>query len=166
MLAGMACWTSIRGPAKTALSGIAVLLAACYLVNAWYWLDWSRPSTRWLSVSCSGGAVTVSWEPDEAPLWFGWQRTGLHTGTYDVKFYRYEPVWLPRWNSSAYAKSMTVPIWIPLAICAVPAASLWIKDWRGKRRPGVCRCCGYDRCGLAPDAKCPECGAVPAPAAK
>jgi hypothetical protein len=32
---------------------------------------------------------------------------------------------------------------------------------RGMR--GECRSCGYDRRGLAADAKCPECGTVPAP---
>jgi hypothetical protein len=31
-----------------------------------------------------------------------------------------------------------------------------------RRRKGLCLCCRYNRAGLAADAKCPECGTVPA----
>jgi hypothetical protein len=61
--------------------------------------------------------------------------------------------------------------WATLSSCGVSLAafSLWFFLWRRLRRPerrtelGQCPECGYDRRGLAADAKCPECGTVPAP---
>jgi len=56
-----------------------------------------------------------------------------------------------------------VPLWIPILILAAPVVLLWRADRRAalRRRAGHCRSCGYSRRGLAPDAKCPECGAAP-----
>jgi hypothetical protein len=55
-----------------------------------------------------------------------------------------------------------VPMWGPLMLVMVPSALWWyvdIREWR--RRHGLlCRSCGYDRHGLAADAKCPECGTI------
>jgi hypothetical protein len=47
-----------------------------------------------------------------------------------------------------------------VGLTLIPAAILWRADRRG-RAPGLCGGCGYDRRGLAADAKCPECGTVP-----
>jgi hypothetical protein len=47
------------------------------------------------------------------------------------------------------------PLWLPAAALAAPAGWLW---WRGSRRAGRCRRCGYDLSGLPVTAACPECG--------
>jgi hypothetical protein len=56
-----------------------------------------------------------------------------------------------------------VTLLYPVLLTGVPAAALWRRDIRERRRAraGSCLACGYDRRGLAADAKCPECGAVP-----
>jgi hypothetical protein len=55
-----------------------------------------------------------------------------------------------------------LPAWLlvspPLALTLAMWASYFLRRLRG--RPHQCAC-GYDRRGLAADAKCPECGAVP-----
>jgi hypothetical protein len=58
---------------------------------------------------------------------------------------------------------ISIPLWVPLLAAATPASLLWRSDIKAHRRkPNVCWRCSYDRAGLAPDAKCPECGsAVP-----
>jgi hypothetical protein len=48
----------------------------------------------------------------------------------------------------------------PVLLTALPAALLWYADCR-RSKPGACGRCGYDRAGLAADAKCPECGTAP-----
>jgi hypothetical protein len=48
----------------------------------------------------------------------------------------------------------------PLLVTTLLAALLWHMD-RRRFGPGHCGKCGYDRRGLAADAKCPECGAAP-----
>lgn len=53
-----------------------------------------------------------------------------------------------------------VPLWMPLAGSLAITAAAWILGNRAARhaRSGLCPACGYNRAGLAPDAKCPECG--------
>jgi len=52
------------------------------------------------------------------------------------------------------------------AMLAALALWLWYPIYTYSKLPkeGHCPKCGYDFRGLAPDASCPECGEVPAPA--
>lgn len=58
-------------------------------------------------------------------------------------------------GDSCYGGGYALPLWIPFAALALPAAFLW---WwqRPRRRPGTCRECGYDL--RASGERCPECG--------
>ena len=49
-----------------------------------------------------------------------------------------------------------IPLWIPLAIFAVPTALLFYLD-RRRATPGTCARCGYDLTGNT-SGRCPECG--------
>jgi hypothetical protein len=77
--------------------------------------------------------------------------------------------WLPSGRVGAGWVEIGVPYWMPLAPMLAFAVSFWYGEirrrWR-RAKAGLCRRCGYSRRGLASDAKCPECGAVPARAAK
>jgi hypothetical protein len=53
----------------------------------------------------------------------------------------------------------------PILLAAIPAALLWYAD-RRRFGPHACGTCDYDRRGLAPDTKCPECATAPTPAPK
>jgi hypothetical protein len=50
---------------------------------------------------------------------------------------------------------VTLPLWLPFGVVALPAAYLWYRDRRPPR--GRCRRCGYDLTGNV-SGRCPECG--------
>jgi hypothetical protein len=117
-----------------------------------------------------------------------WFHVGINDGVNAVEYGAARLLW---WRGIVYT-----PSWFDAGVCPfewalVPAIDhdvgwssykiivpLWpvlgvslFATWRVSKREqlarrGACRSCGYDRRGLADDAKCPECGAVPIGAPK
>jgi len=52
--------------------------------------------------------------------------------------------------------TLTLPLWIPFVLIAIPTAALWWRD-RCSIAPGHCRRCGYSLAGNV-SGVCPECG--------
>jgi hypothetical protein len=83
----------------------------------------------------------------------------------------------PQWSTSWHREHRQVgtltfksryrfPLWPALVATLAVAAVAWGVAARGRcRTPSVCRC-GYDLTGLPPGSPCPECAAIPRPAAK
>jgi hypothetical protein len=99
--------------------------------------DWSR----W-ELECDANYLDLSdstmWWDSSDPAWRAgvlWERLGPNVGA-------------------------GVSLVYPVLLTAIPAAFLWYK-YRRRYGPHQCQKCGYDRAGLAADAKCPECGIVP-----
>jgi hypothetical protein len=65
------------------------------------------------------------------------------------------------WSRDPSGSSVGVSLMYPFLLTVVPAALLWYAN-RSRIGPGICVRCGYDRRGLPAEAKCPECGTVPA----
>jgi len=59
-------------------------------------------------------------------------------------------------SSGTTKTSVEVPLWIPLAIVAIPTAILFYRD-RRRIPPGHCEKCGYDLTGNE-SGRCSECG--------
>ena len=65
--------------------------------------------------------------------------------------------WIPLWQPQGSGGSfVSIPIWMPFALVALPTTLLWWLDRRRYPR-GHCQRCGYDLRGL-PEPRCPECG--------
>jgi hypothetical protein len=93
---------------------------------------------------------TVIAPPAREPLWRWWYSTDLAATS------------ARGWSQDEIA----LPLWPAILLLLILTLVLHYEP-RAKRRQrlGQCLACGYDRRGLPDGAKCPECGAVPIPAA-
>ena len=143
---------------------VCVCLAAVMVASNWYVLVFvgSRQNSRsllWASID--PGAIFLWLEleyqqPPPTPL-FRWYVKQVDA----YKFGRDDPpyAWLPRYfhSRSGYPQgdTLTLPLWIPLLLTALPTAILF---YRGRKpKPGHCKKCRYNLAGLK-DNRGPECG--------
>lgn len=65
-------------------------------------------------------------------------------------------LWAWRWNEGGGSQ---FPLWFPALFAAIPAGLMWRNEIIARRRkPGMCKKCGYDISGLVGKDACPECG--------
>ena len=150
---------------RTALSGArwisttaALAFAAAIFVTAWrVWL-WGVTPQFMLSFEYGRVEVRTSETPSHGE-WWNPQMLGHLVGPIQPCGLR----WL-RWDfedgGDQYGRVVAIPMWTVAALVAAIAAPLWTLHLRARHRArvGLCKGCGYDRKGLAIDAKCPECG--------
>jgi hypothetical protein len=148
----------IRRAAKWACVGLVVLVTAVWVASGWFWTgtNWNDSGgTTWVCVSA--GQVSVSRYMPQVFLagskwqqqWSGW-RFGYESGFAGL-------------SGFSTITSHSVPFW-PLVVAGVAGVAWdWRAEARARRRTGLCAACGYDRHGLKPDAKCPECGTLRTP---
>ena len=140
----------------------SALIVVAWPVSPWWYFGWERYTplrNDWVCVG--GGALRVAWQPLSAPLTIPISHTGFRHGLL-IREARGLWGWKPEWGKPGATVYASVPLWMPFAAMVLPAGALWRRDIREARRArGGCASCGYDRRGLAADAKCPECGTVP-----
>jgi hypothetical protein len=133
---------------------VAVVGAANIASVWWSVVNWQA---AWGFIWVQSGYVAVAWG----------DYAGLGKPGFNM-FWRLPSVmrvqWWPHLSQTPF-HSVLIPLWIPLVVVAAATALLWTADRRGTQRESGGRCpkCQYDRRGLAPDAKCPECGTIPTP---
>ena len=74
--------------------------------------------------------------------------------------------WLPGVAESPmnpFTRALVIPLWMPLVLCAGPAAWLVWRDRKAARLANLCPKCSYPLGGLPPGSPCPECGKGTAP---
>jgi hypothetical protein len=162
-------WRRFRKWAKWACTLAAISAIGGSVLSAFYWWSWvgkSRFDEVMWSANLGGGLVWVeridgeralSTQPDggwsaEAPYSWRWGLAGEEI-----------PATPGSWRAGAHfwrgpqACSAGVSVLYPILLACAAAALFWYAD-RARFGPGRCTKCGYDRRGLAADAKCPECG--------
>ena len=111
----------------------------------------------------SDGLICVIWRDprNKAP----WKTFGHETGINAYRINRTSSTYYLKWWPEVdlvqlpgfiFANYISIPLWMPLTLIAVPTAYLW---WRQRRRirQGCCEVCGYDLRGSVSD-RCSECG--------
>jgi hypothetical protein len=167
-------WRRLRKWAKwtcTLAAGAAVALAVfSRFYRCGYGATTNSGSTVWHVRVDSGQMLAVrigglpngplpmplGWKMWWSPHWY-WGYWGEET-PYAVEFAWHAGV---RYEAHPYGWTFGVSVLHPVALTLIAAALLWYAD-RRRRGPGSCGGCGYDRAGLAADAKCPECGTIAA----
>ena len=125
---------------------LSLLIAAAFVVSAWWFVVVQVPTPYGPFVSLVHGAIVVMM--DDFP--YDW----VHVET--------KPAWdLFRWNRwGATAWGVELPLYAVFAAIAIPTLLVW-RFWPKPSKPGHCRC-GYDLRGNE-SGVCPECGVeVPA----
>jgi hypothetical protein len=153
---------ALGGTLKWGCTAGTVLLAVLWVGSRWWEVGWSR--------SAGGKATSISFNTGGA---FFWHWAGLYVQQKDepAHFFAHRlredarsgGSWKPGVERMSIQLTVYVPLWIPFAVAAVSAGALWCPAAfrRHPRAQQSCPACGYDRRGLAADAKCPECGVVP-----
>jgi hypothetical protein len=134
---------------KWAGTAASVAIVGSLLTSYWDGVCWQWGSYEPL-VDLWDGAIVVMWWPDRLP---DDQKTdALFGALFDLMD---ASLWLPKARTDGPIRFLTVPLWLPLLLVAVPTALLW---WRDRRFPaGHCQHCGYNLTGNV-SGRCPECG--------
>jgi hypothetical protein len=126
-------------------------------------LAWGASAFGYASYYFSGSACACSIGSGLISGAIGDGAWAEETRGWDVGIFRREDrprlIWLPIVGGSDLFE-LCVPLWMPWLVAS--GFAFW--RFRADRLPGpqACLSCGYDRAGLAADAKCPDCGEVPA----
>jgi hypothetical protein len=153
----LSCGMRVRFQSVTRWAGTA----ACLLVLlAWFssgvWppmVNLKHAPRLWLT---NGWLVVLGADistrmPDDFGLW----DNSVVQGSEWTWYFRYRTLRMP---SPGCPTTYCLPLWVPLAVLAVPTSWLWCRRLWPRFTPGHCPKCGYSLAGLAAGAACPECG--------
>jgi hypothetical protein len=142
-------------------AAVTVLLLVVWVASGWFMYVWVTP--RCLCVFLGRGAVGYGRVARLAP--------GDYADTLPADIERANRRWQhfqmlgrPSVFNNYTGPEVVCPVWIPAAAMASITLLAWRLDALARRRARTTHCpkCGYDRAGIAAEAKCPECGSAPA----
>ncbi|HVU63697.1 MAG TPA: hypothetical protein VHC70_06960 [Phycisphaerales bacterium] len=137
------------GGAAVTLLLVVVWVRSEYVIDGYSW--------RHGDIHTEAGALHLLYCPK------GWSVSGLrHDPVYDPPA---PPDWGWRSEARVLSQLWVLPLWMPATLAFGAASTAWRLDTLARRRAcgglTLCPKCNYDRAGIAADAKCPECGALP-----
>lgn len=138
----------------TLLSLTVASLGLCIL-SGWMGFGLSWKSQFWRQATLHGGMVKTWWIRSE-----GLPNPGYAPASLNTTIVQYVGFNFYMRYSLGNPLILHFPAWIVPSMTAIPTALLFRSDWltKRRRRVGVCPRCSFSLVGLAPDAKCPECG--------
>jgi hypothetical protein len=146
----------LRWSGTVVAAGAFVLAALTAVLN--FWILYT-PTCSFYAVD---GALQLSLGTNFRDQGGGWQGPSIEF----VQQREALPWFLPHRDRWGPFVEYSLPLWVPLVVCGLPAGLAWRRIVHRRRRAsvGLCSECGYERRGLVggADTKCPECGTVPA----
>jgi hypothetical protein len=150
-------------------TGAALIVLSASTLSAWYAFGVTKtvpyPNGNYApihtTIEMSGGALSYrrAQGHSHASLDSPYNVVGTHGLWYQIPAGSRDLCWAVERGGGW----LLLPAWLLVGPPFAMVASLWTPVVARRLRrssPFVC-CCGYDRHGLAADAKCPECGTVP-----
>ena len=135
-------------------AAVTLLLLVAWIGSGWAWVSHHAEHS---STDFYHGSVT--WDLFDSPVTS--HRPGWSSGLVSGKP-RFD--WVPKVRWDQWSTLFILPLWIPASVSLAVTTAAWRLDAIARRRARLNRCtkCGYNRAGIAADAKCPECGAAAA----
>jgi hypothetical protein len=131
-----------------------LLLVSSMIASFHSTISWTSGTGRF-GFGMRSGAFVLLWLPQVSQAQPRKHLTRGFSVTSHGWHFRSDYLVMPRYESTTWATGVTVPLWLLLALLAVPVAFVWRRDRRAK--PGHCEHCGYNLTGNV-SGVCPECG--------
>ena len=149
----------IRETIKWGGAVATLLLIVLWIGSGWWMVGWMNGKGEEVWLGGGGVRVDTLGPPDPDGVMTvttdrGWVAVGAPNFGINWRFYRE--------HNGGFTHTF-IPLWLPALLAAVVAIGAWRLDILARRRARITHCpkCGYDRAGIAGEAKCPECGASP-----
>jgi hypothetical protein len=140
----------IRKTIKWGTAALTLLLVVVWLGSVWRAIHWMDGNRVVMGIE-NGCLFYFETNTDPVPSKRGLSLAEPFLSRLDWSF---------TWDSGKWAWEARCPLWLFVALVLMLTLMTWRVDLilRRRERVGHCTKCGYDRTGLAKDAKCPECG--------
>ncbi len=167
-------WAKWSGAGLSALITIAFATSLCREMLIRRYVTTAK-GTGYVSVTLEAGGITLGISPPHldptSPLPPDFSNDEQTVVFYDSGVFPYSAAGLIWWvhagsvslRTGTSILVLTIPLWIPFLLFALPTIRLFMLDKR-HHRPDCCAFCGYSLTGNT-SGTCPECGATPARAA-
>ncbi len=162
MMMAMRPRPKLRTLCRWMLTILTVVLVVVWIGSGWFSVHYLRYAslldTKLMLVSnLDRGLIHVDFTFDLSRILSidyigdGWKL--LRRDAFDIELWK----WVGVINKPLNAVSL--PLWLPALLLAIANALMWRTHIIARRRkPGMCKKCGYDISGLVGKEACPECG--------
>lgn len=144
----------------TCTAALALVLVACLLTMRFIGYAHYYPTERQVAAAVvSRGVLSLSYRSEASAL-IRDVSENVGFGRHGFRRPRWEFQVIHETGQDRYWLAISIPLWFPALLLAVPTVLLWRSHLRSRHvaRLNLCPKCRYSLTDLPPGAPCPECG--------